>query len=228
MAQGAAKNSRRFSPCLNEATTLDAPFEQDCEAYSAAGFKHIELWFPKLRKQGLKPAQAADLLRQHGLTPVSACASEGCLWQKQGSLDAHLPELERNFEMAQALSVPRYVVFSFVAGRVTQDDYKIAVERFVKSRNSPRVITCESLLSSLPGLRSSDHSSHRSKCFERQGSPMPVFVSMPFIFSPASANLKTFGICAPGKLSTCTFTMCRARSPGRFWLIPTVFRPGRE
>jgi 2-keto-myo-inositol isomerase len=132
MAQGAAKNSWRFSPCLNEATTLDAPFEQDCEAYSAAGFKHIELWFPKLRQQGLKPAQAAGLLRQHGLTPVSGCASEGCLWQKQGSLDAHLPEFERNFEMAQALSVPRYVVFSFVAGRVTRDDYKIAVERFVK------------------------------------------------------------------------------------------------
>ncbi|HXH50064.1 MAG TPA: sugar phosphate isomerase/epimerase [Terriglobia bacterium] len=132
LASGAPRTSHRFSPCLNEATTLDAPFEKDCEAYSAAGFRHIELWFAKLRKQGLKAPQVESLMRQHGLTPASACASEAALWRQQGSLESHLPGLERNFEMAQALNVPRYVLFSSVSGEVTQDDYRAAVERFAR------------------------------------------------------------------------------------------------
>ena len=130
LAQGAPRPSPRFFPCLNEASTLDAPFEKDCEAYAAAGFKHIELWFAKLRKQGLKTPQVETLLRQHGLTPVSACASEACLWRQQGSLELRFPEFERKFEMAQALSVPRFVLFSSVKSRVTQDDYQAAAERF--------------------------------------------------------------------------------------------------
>jgi 2-keto-myo-inositol isomerase len=131
-AQGAPRTSQRFFPCLNEATTLDAPFEKDCEAYSAAGFRHIELWFGKLRKQGLKAPQVENLLRQHGITPASACASEAGLWRRQGSLKSRLPEFERNFELAQALNVPRYVLFSSVSGDVTQDDYRAAVERFAR------------------------------------------------------------------------------------------------
>ena len=131
-ANGAPPTSRQFFPCLNEATTLDAPFAEDCEAYSAAGFRHIELWFGKLRKQGLKPPQVDHLLRQHGLTPASACASEAALWRQRGSLESRLPEFERNFEMAQALRVPRYVLFSSVADHVTQDDYQAAVERFAR------------------------------------------------------------------------------------------------
>ena len=130
IARGAPQTSRLFFPCLNEATTLDAPFEKDCEAYAGAGFRHIELWFAKLRKQGFNLRQVETLLRQYSLNPVSACASEACLWRQQGSLESHLPDFERNFEMAQALSVPRYVLYSYVMNRVTQDDYHAAVERF--------------------------------------------------------------------------------------------------
>lgn len=122
----------RFSPCLNEVTTLEAPFQQDCAAYAEAGFKHIELWFDKLRQQKLTVAQVTAQLSDHGLTPVSACASEGCLWRGQGPLEAALPGLERNFEQAQALGVPRYVVFSYVEGQVKPDDYHAAAERLVR------------------------------------------------------------------------------------------------
>ncbi len=132
LAKGSPGASGRFFPCLNEATTIDAPFEKDCEAYSAAGFRRIELWFPKLRTQGFKPPQVEALLRRHGLTPVSACASGACLWQQHGSVESCLPDFEQNFEMAQALSVPRYVIFSAVGHHSTQDDYRAAVERFVK------------------------------------------------------------------------------------------------
>jgi 2-keto-myo-inositol isomerase len=132
LATGEPRTSQKFVPCLNEATTLDAPFEKDCAAYSTAGFRHIELWFAKLRTQGHKAPQVESLLRQHGLKPASACASDASLWRRQRTLESQLPEFERNFEMAQALGVPRYVLYSSVSGDVTQDDYRAAVERFVR------------------------------------------------------------------------------------------------
>ena len=132
IARGTPGASGGFHACLNESTTFEASFEKDCEAYSAAGFRRIEIWFSKIRKEGLKPARVRTLLRQHGLTAVSACASGACLWQQHGSLEPCLPDSERNFEMAQALEVPRYVIFSAVGHPATQDDYRAAVERFVK------------------------------------------------------------------------------------------------
>jgi len=131
-AQAQPAAGYRFSPCLNEVTTLAAPFQQDCIAYTAAGFRHIELWFDKLRDQNLKASDVKAMLRDHGLTPASACASEGALWRGQGPLDAKLPELERSFELAQSLDVPRYVVFSYVSGEVKPDDLHEAAARLAK------------------------------------------------------------------------------------------------
>ncbi len=111
---------------------MEAPFERECDAYAAAGFRRIELWFPKLRRLGLKPAAIEGVLHAHQLQAVSGCALEGCLWRGQGELDTHLPEFERNFEMAQALGVPRFVVFSSVAGPVSREDYQVAADRFVR------------------------------------------------------------------------------------------------
>jgi 2-keto-myo-inositol isomerase len=121
--------SYRFSPCLNEVTTLDATFEEDCAAYAAAGFKRIELWFDKLRRDKLTASEVTAQLADRGLAPVSACASEGCLWRGQGPIEAVLPEMQKSFELAQAIGVPRYVVFSYVQGDVTPDDYHLAATR---------------------------------------------------------------------------------------------------
>jgi 2-keto-myo-inositol isomerase len=131
-AQAGPVAGYRFSPCLNEVTTLSAPFPQDCVAYQEAGFRHIELWFDKLREQNLKPAEVNAMLRDHDLAPVSACASEGGLWRGQGPLEPKLTELERSFELAQALNVPRYVVFSYVSGDVTPDDQHEAAARLAR------------------------------------------------------------------------------------------------
>jgi sugar phosphate isomerase/epimerase len=119
----------QFAACLNEATTLEAAFADDCAAYAGAGFKHIELWFDKLRRQKVEPSEVHALLRRHQLTAASACASEGALWRGQGPLESSLDEMERNFELAQAIGVPRYVVFSYVQGKVELDDYHFAAER---------------------------------------------------------------------------------------------------
>ena len=127
-ASGAARGGQ-FDPCLNEATTLEAPFADDCAAYAEAGFQHLELWFDKLRRQSVQPSEVRELLRRHQLTAVSACASEGSLWRGQGPPEASLQEMERNFELARAIGVPRYVVFSYVQGNVGPDDYHLAAER---------------------------------------------------------------------------------------------------
>jgi 2-keto-myo-inositol isomerase len=122
----------RFTPCINEVTTLGAPFEQECAAYVAAGFKHVELWFPKLVGLSLTPPKVAATLRKAGLQAVSACASEGPLACGQGELASRLADLQKNFELAQVLGVPRYVVFSYVEGKVRPDDFNLAAERMVR------------------------------------------------------------------------------------------------
>ena len=61
-------------PCINQVTTLRAEFAAECSAYHDAGFRHVELWFPKLKALNLTSDAVASQLRQHDLTPVSACA----------------------------------------------------------------------------------------------------------------------------------------------------------
>jgi sugar phosphate isomerase/epimerase len=123
---------RLFQPCINEVTTLEAPFEDECAAYRAAGFRNVELWLPKLFKLGLSPAAIGTALNNHELTAVSACAWSAPLASAQGELEPRLPELECFLEAAQALSVPRFIVFNGFSGEVKQDDYKQAAERMAR------------------------------------------------------------------------------------------------
>ena len=120
---------QHFHPCINQVTTLGAPFELECAAYSAAGFKRVELWFPKLEKLGLKAPKVAATLRQAGLQPVVACALDGYLARSQGELAPHLPEAEQNFELAQALGIPTFLVYTNVDNRDPNNDYPLAAER---------------------------------------------------------------------------------------------------
>jgi len=124
-----AAGERHFIPCINEVSTLGAPFERECAAYSAAGFKHVELWFPKLANVGLTASQVAATLRGAGLQPVVACALDGYLARSQGELAPHLPEAQKNFELAQALGIPSFIVYTFVGNQDPQDDYQLAAER---------------------------------------------------------------------------------------------------
>ena len=110
-------------PCINQQTTIDTPFDKACEAWRVAGFRHVELWFPKLRADGLSAEAVRGRLRDSGLTPVSACAS---------SFTASFEDLARDFEFAQGIGVTKYVVFSHVSGSVVADDYKVAAERLAR------------------------------------------------------------------------------------------------
>ena len=118
-------------PCINQVTTLAAAFEAECAAYHDAGFRHVELWFPKLKELGLAPTAIAARLREAALTPVSACAAGNFLWRGAPGPAERREELDRHFALAEALGVPRFVIFDYVEATPKRDDYAVAAERLV-------------------------------------------------------------------------------------------------
>jgi sugar phosphate isomerase/epimerase len=124
----AAAGNNAFLPCINQVTTLEAPFERDVEAYAAAGFRHVELWLPKLDKLGLRPPVVAAALKNAGLTAAGACASDAGFGAPEGRV---IDEMKRNLETAQALGSPSYVVFSG-AGASKPEEYKSAAARLAR------------------------------------------------------------------------------------------------
>src|SRR5260370_36732715 len=94
-------------PCINQVTTLGAPFDAECAAYHDAGFRHVELWFPKLRGLGLEPGAFAARLRDAALTPVSACAAGNLLWQRPPGPGDRRAQLAGRSALAQTLYRPR-------------------------------------------------------------------------------------------------------------------------
>lgn len=118
-------------PCINQVTTLGAAFDAECSAYHDAGFRHVELWFQKLHGLDLAPAAIAARLRDAALTPVSACAAGSFLWRGAPGPVERRGELEDHFALAQALGVPRFVIFDYVDATPKRDDHAVAVERLV-------------------------------------------------------------------------------------------------
>lgn len=128
-----ATDARTFTlvPCINQVTTLGAAFDAECSAYHDAGFRHVELWFPKLRGLGLAPPAIAARLRDAALTPVSACAAGNFLWRGAPGPVERRAELEAHFELAESLGVPRFVIFDYVEATPKRDDHAVAAERLV-------------------------------------------------------------------------------------------------
>jgi len=118
-------------PCINQVTTLGATFDAECSAYHDAGFRHVELWFPKLKGLGLAPPAIAARLRDAPLTPVSACAAGNLLWRGAPGPAERRAELEDLFGLAEALGVPRFVIFDYVEATPKRDDHALAAERLV-------------------------------------------------------------------------------------------------
>jgi len=118
-------------PCINQVTTLGAAFDAECAAYHDAGFRHVELWFPKLKQLGLTPQATTARLKDSALAPVSACAAGNLLWRGAPGPVERRAELETQFALAQALGVPRFVIFDYVEATPKRDDHAVAAERLV-------------------------------------------------------------------------------------------------
>ena len=99
--------------CVNPATTMPTDFPTDVRAYSAAGFRAMELWLPKVERYleaGHGVAEAADLLRDHGLRAPAACAQGNLLLSTGAARQEALDELRRRLEIMQATGCPILVV----------------------------------------------------------------------------------------------------------------------
>jgi sugar phosphate isomerase/epimerase len=118
-------------PCINQVTTLGAAFDAECAAYHDAGFRHVELWFPKLKQLGLAPQAITARLNDSALAPVSACAVGNLLWRGAPGPVERRGELEDQFALAKALGVPRFVIFDYVEATPKCDDHAVAAERLV-------------------------------------------------------------------------------------------------
>jgi len=117
--------------CINEATTMTTDFATDLDAYSAAGFKGIELWLEKvdrfLQKESLQGA--AELLRDHGLDVVGACGQDDLMLSKGQKRREVLSELRRKLDICAALGAPAIVVATDFPQEVRRSDYRVAAEK---------------------------------------------------------------------------------------------------
>ncbi len=136
-ASAAAMTARRAAyasastllPCINQVTTLGAAFDAECSAYHGAGFRHVELWFPKLKQLGLAPPAIAARLREAALTPVSACAAGNLLWRGAPGPVERRGELEAHFALAEALGVPLRTALQVIR-RAAQGNVGLCLDTF--------------------------------------------------------------------------------------------------
>ena len=106
--------------CINPATTMPTDFVTDVRAFSAAGFKAMELWLDKVDAfvaTGNSLSEAASLLSNHGLTVPAACAQGDLLLpvSDRRRSSAH-SALRRKLAMCQSLACPTLVVPSDLLG----------------------------------------------------------------------------------------------------------------
>lgn len=127
--------------CINEATTMTTDFETDLRAYSAAGFKAVELWLDKARQYVEKNsvAQARRLLRELGLQPISACAQGGLMLAEGEDRAQVLAEFRRNLALCEALEAPKMIAF---AGRTGQPS-EVVYERMAANLREAAGIAAE-------------------------------------------------------------------------------------
>jgi sugar phosphate isomerase/epimerase len=125
----AAASATEFEPCINQQTMLSTPFEAACEAWAAAGFKRVELWFPKLSQAGIPADTASAVLRKRGLTPVCACSSDARLTATKDEFSQGLFEMRKWLEYGQELGLRSYVIYSQSVARPGGEDHKLAAGR---------------------------------------------------------------------------------------------------
>lgn len=128
----AAVSAKDFEPCINQQTTVSAPFETASEAWAAAGFKLVELWLPKLSQAGIPADTASSVLRKRGLIPVCACSSDAKLTATEDEFRQGLSEMRKWLEYGQELGLRSYVIYSKTVARPMREDHKLAVGRLAR------------------------------------------------------------------------------------------------
>src|SRR5512140_2444320 len=121
---------------MNEATSMNRPYQEFIEGVAKAGFRYVEPWVHKIDEFVAKDSLAAAkrVIGDNGLTTCCACA--------QGEIVEPLPDadqakafdqLKHKIEVCAALGIPRLNVHSLGKDRYKPSDYDGAAERWVKA-----------------------------------------------------------------------------------------------
>jgi len=113
---------------LHQNTSTGAGYRKSLEGWARAGIKHVEL-ASNLVDEFLKTdtlAAAKRVLTDNGLTPASASAGAGGIFEPNPNRAAALDALKRRCEMFAELGVPRIYQPTGTNVKVTAEDYKAA------------------------------------------------------------------------------------------------------
>jgi len=117
-------------PCINQATTMNSPFESDIPAYSRGGWRAVELWLTKLEDYvaNHSVAEARSLLDNEGIQPVAAAFQGGLLLSQGSERAAHWEHYRRRLDLLAELGVPTLLLAPDFAAPPTADDLSQAAE----------------------------------------------------------------------------------------------------
>ena len=113
---------------LHQNTSTGAGYRKSLEGWARAGIKHVEL-ASNLVDEFLKTdnlAAAKRVLADNGLSPASASAGAGGIFEPNPNRAAALDALKRRCEMFAELGVPRIYQPTGTNAKITADDYKAA------------------------------------------------------------------------------------------------------
>lgn len=101
-----------MKPCISEATTLPASFEDDVKAVAATGCRGLEVWLTKL-EQHLAQHSVADtrkLLDDSGITLAAAAYQGGLLLSQGEQRRVHFEHFRRRLDLCQFFGIATVVL----------------------------------------------------------------------------------------------------------------------
>jgi 4-hydroxyphenylpyruvate dioxygenase len=118
-----------MKPCISEATTLPATFEEDVSAYAEAGFGAMEVWLTKLEKhlEGRSVAETRKLLQDRQITLAAASYQGGLLLSQGEQRRAHYDHFRRRLDLCQQFAIPTLLVVADFVDAVDQSGLERAV-----------------------------------------------------------------------------------------------------
>lgn len=115
-----------MKPCVSQATTLSASFDEDLRGYSEVGCGAIEVWLTKLEKylEERSIEQVKDLVSEQDVVFAAAAIQGGVLFSQGDAQRESITLFQRRLELCRALSIPTLVVLADFWDEVSQEDYR--------------------------------------------------------------------------------------------------------
>jgi 2-keto-myo-inositol isomerase len=116
-------------PCISQATTLTAGFDEDIQSFADAGCPAVEVWLTKLEQHLEKssPADTKKLLEDRGITLAAAAYQGGLLLSQGEQRQAHFDHFRKRLDLCQFFGIPTMLLAPDFAERVDATSLQRAV-----------------------------------------------------------------------------------------------------